>query len=127
MSAHPGIIPSHRTLIGKWRLGPKRRVHAHPLRRKIKTAANESERENDQAWGLHSNLLILDYPEEEIRERGQGLTWKYLLLAPRFRTSADNESHYQIWELYLSKHSTSNIFWYRQATSRQFFQEKKFK
>src|SRR5579859_3071713 len=94
---HWGIIPSQSGLIGKWRLRWKRGVHAHSLRRKIKTAAYKSERENDRPWGIHDNLLHLNCPRGN-SGKGAGPDLKYLLLAPRFRTSADSESVYKIWE-----------------------------
>jgi hypothetical protein len=66
----------------------QRRIHAHPLRRQVKTAANKYERKNDHPWGLHNNLLILNCPKKKIRQ-GAGPHLKYFLLAPRFRTNAD--------------------------------------
>jgi hypothetical protein len=92
------------------------------LRREVKTAAKKSERENDHPRGLHNNLLIWDYPKRK-SWRGQGLPG-YLLLASRFRTSADNENVYEIWELYLGKHSTNNIFSADRQLNPNIFQER---
>ncbi|MCU1219228.1 MAG: 5-Enolpyruvylshikimate-3-phosphate synthase, partial [Candidatus Angelobacter sp.] len=55
--------------------------------------------------------------------RGQGPDLEYLSLASRLRALLTNESVYEIWELYLSKHSTNNIFQCSQATPNIFLQE----
>ena len=44
------------------------------MRREVEAAAYKCKRENDHPWGLHNNLLHLNCHEEEILERGEGLT-----------------------------------------------------